>query len=94
MVGVIFANWLDSLVELKGTTTDDAYYVNASNRIRSLGAEGEVRWEPGGGTLLSLSVTRQRVEELRPKGSGHSRMRRRPWSRCACCARWLARPCG
>ena len=71
VVGAIFANWLSDLLVV--VTNSDPQIgdtlQNKSNRIRSLGAEGELRWEPGGGTLLSLSVTRQRVEELASTGN-------------------------
>ncbi|HEX7500276.1 MAG TPA: TonB-dependent receptor [Polyangia bacterium] len=70
VVGAVFANWLDNLVTLVPDLVDGgSYYVNDTNRIRSVGAEGEVRWEPGGGTLLSLSVTRQKVERMISTGN-------------------------
>jgi outer membrane receptor protein involved in Fe transport len=69
VVGAAFANWLSNLLSLVQDPDYGQIYANQSNRIRSLGAEAELRWEPGGGTLLSLSVTRQRVEELTPQGS-------------------------
>ena len=55
-----FANWLSNLLMLFNDQNFGQIYVNDTNRIRSVGAEGEVRWEPGGGTLLALSITRQR----------------------------------
>jgi outer membrane receptor protein involved in Fe transport len=70
VVGAVFANWLDNLVTLvPDPVNGGSYYVNGGNRIRSIGAEAELRWEPGGGTLLSLSITRQRVEELTAQGN-------------------------
>jgi outer membrane receptor protein involved in Fe transport len=69
VVGAVFANWLNGLLALVDDPDNGPIYVNKTNRVRSLGAEGEVRWEPGGGTLLSLSITRQRVEELTPEGN-------------------------
>lgn len=69
LVGALFANWISNLLALVEDADYGAIYSNKSNRIRGLGAEAEVRWEPGGGTLLSLSVTRQRVEELAPEGN-------------------------
>jgi outer membrane receptor protein involved in Fe transport len=69
VVGAVFANWLYNLVSLFPDSEGGSYYENDRNRIRSLGAEGELRWEPGGGTLLSLSITRQKVEEMTPTGS-------------------------
>lgn len=71
IVGAVFANWLSDLLVVVSNPDPQVgdTLQNKSNRIRSLGAEGELRWEPGGGTLLSLSVTRQRVEELAPTGN-------------------------
>jgi outer membrane receptor protein involved in Fe transport len=54
---------------LDSDPTIGSVYVNNPNRIRSLGAEGEARWEPGGGMMVSLSLTRQRVEEMTPAGN-------------------------
>ena len=70
IVGAVFANWISDLLVVvqDPDPTVGAVFQNKSNRVRSLGAEGELRWEPGGGTLVSLSATRQRVEELTPKG--------------------------
>jgi outer membrane receptor for ferrienterochelin and colicin len=64
-----FANWLSNLMMLVNDPNFGQIYVNDTNRIRSVGAEGEVRWEPGGGTLLSLSVTRQKVERMTSTGT-------------------------
>lgn len=64
VVVAAFASRLDNLITLADDLVDPALgqvYVNQDERIRSIGAEGEVRWEPGGGTLLSASVTRQKV---------------------------------
>ena len=69
MVGAVFANWLSNLLGLVQDPDYGEIYANGANRIRSMGAEAELRWEPGGGTLLSLSITRQRVEELKPTGN-------------------------
>jgi outer membrane receptor protein involved in Fe transport len=71
LVGAVFANWLSNLVTLilDSDPAIGSVYVNNPNRIRSLGAEGEVRWEPGGGMMVSLSLTRQRVEETKPAGN-------------------------
>jgi outer membrane receptor for ferrienterochelin and colicins len=66
LVGVVFANWIDHLLALSDDPTWGYLYRNEPDRVRGLGAEGEARWEPGGGTLVSLSLARQRVEELRP----------------------------
>jgi outer membrane receptor protein involved in Fe transport len=76
IVGAVFANWVSNLISLvKAPELDNVApyygtaYQNNPNRIRSLGVEGEVRWEPGTGTLLSLSVTRQQVEQLAATGN-------------------------
>jgi outer membrane receptor protein involved in Fe transport len=69
IVGAVFANWLYDLLSLIDDPQYGRIYMNLSNRIRSLGAEAEARWEPGGGTMVSLSITRQRVEELTLAGN-------------------------
>ena len=69
VVGALFANWLTNLITLIDDPVDADIYVNQKNRIRSMGAEGELRWEPGGGTLLALALTRQQVVELTPAGN-------------------------
>jgi outer membrane receptor protein involved in Fe transport len=71
IVGAVFANWISDLLVVVQDSDPavGAILQNKSNRVRSLGAEGELRWEPGGGTLLSLSVTRQRIEELTSTGN-------------------------
>lgn len=76
IVTALFASWIFNLISLVPAPEladvspyFGSIYKNDDKRIRSLGAEGEVRWEPGIGTLLSLSLTRQRVEELAPTGN-------------------------
>jgi outer membrane receptor protein involved in Fe transport len=69
LVGAVFANWVNHLITLAGDDPNNQLYVNGSDRVRSIGAEAEARWEPGGGTLVSLSATRQRVEELAQMGN-------------------------
>jgi outer membrane receptor for ferrienterochelin and colicins len=69
LVAAVFANWLDHLLVLYDDPSNGTLFRNAPDRVRCLGAETEARWEPGGGTLVSLSITRQRVEELGPGGS-------------------------
>jgi outer membrane receptor for ferrienterochelin and colicins len=69
LVGALFANWLDELLVLSSEGDWGDIYRNQPHRVRGIGAEAEARWEPGGGTLLSLSIARQRVEELRPTGN-------------------------
>ena len=66
LVGAVFANWVYDLLALYD---NGAIYRNTPDHVRSLGAEGEARWEPGGGTLVSLSVVRQFVEELTAAGN-------------------------
>jgi outer membrane receptor protein involved in Fe transport len=69
LVGALFANWVNHLITLTGDDPSNQYYVNQSDRVRSIGAEAEARWEPGGGTLVALSATRQSVKELASNGN-------------------------
>ena len=69
LVGAVFANWLDDLLVLYSEGDLGDIYRNQPHRVRGIGAEAEARWEPGGGTLVSLSMARQRVEELEPTGN-------------------------
>ncbi len=69
IVGALFANWLNDLIFEVNDPQAGIIYRNNSNQVRSLGAEGELRWEPGGGTLFSVALTRQKVEELSPTGN-------------------------
>lgn len=66
LLAAVFANDLQNLIVVDGPGFD-APFVNMTGRVRGLGAEGELRWEPGGGTLLSLAATYQRV---RVQGDG------------------------
>jgi outer membrane receptor protein involved in Fe transport len=69
IVGALFANWLSDLIVEVNDPQAGIVYQNQTNQVRSLGAEGELRWEPGGGTLFSVSLTRQQVEELSSTGN-------------------------
>lgn len=69
LVGALFASWLDHLLDLYSEGDLGDIYRNEPHRIRSIGAEAEARWEPGGGTLFSVSMARRRVEELQPTGN-------------------------
>jgi outer membrane receptor protein involved in Fe transport len=71
VIGSFFANWLSNLVTLVGVGSSDyqTIYQNNPERIRSIGVEGELRWEPGGGSLLSASVARQQVVETASTGN-------------------------
>lgn len=66
LLAAVFANDLQNLIVVEGPGFD-APFVNMSERVRGIGAEGELRWEPGGGTLLSIAATYQRV---RVQGDG------------------------
>ncbi len=72
LVGTVFANQVDHLIELGATTisgTSEALvYKNRADRVRSLGAEAELRWEPGAATLLVFSYSWQRVRALDANG--------------------------
>jgi outer membrane receptor for ferrienterochelin and colicins len=69
LVGAVFANWLYSMIGLVNDPALDTIYQNNLKRVRGIGVEGEARWEPGGGTLVSVSAARQRVEELSADGN-------------------------
>jgi outer membrane receptor protein involved in Fe transport len=70
IIASVFASVLYGLVDLDpAASPDNPYDINNPNRIRGMGAEAELRWEPGGGTLVSVSATRQRVQELGPAGN-------------------------
>jgi len=69
LVGAVFANWLSDLIFEVNDPQAGIIFQNKTNQVRSLGAEGELRWEPGGGTLFSVSLTRQKVEELSSQGN-------------------------
>jgi outer membrane receptor protein involved in Fe transport len=69
LVGALFANRLNDLIFEVNDPQAGIIFQNKTNQVRSVGAEGELRWEPGGGTLFSVSLTRQKVEELSPQGN-------------------------
>jgi len=69
LLGALYANWLDALVAISSEDEWGDIYFNEKHWVRGLGAELEARWEPGGGTFLSVSAARQWVDELRPEGS-------------------------
>lgn len=72
IVGALGGSRLASLVVL---CTDEAdgllVYRNAAEAIWTGGAEGEVRWRPGAGALLSLAYSWQRAREFRDCGVAH-----------------------
>jgi outer membrane receptor protein involved in Fe transport len=69
VVGAVFANWMNHFITLRDDPVWQMVYTNQSDRIRSLGAEGELRYEPGAGAMLLLSLTRQQVVALTPQGT-------------------------
>jgi outer membrane receptor protein involved in Fe transport len=69
LLAAVYVNWLDHLLGMWDDPNLGTPYRNNPNRVRSMGLEGEARWEPGGGTLVSVSAARQRVEELTPDGT-------------------------
>ena len=58
IVGAVFANDLTNLVYIP---PESVLNENLEHKIRGIGAESELRWEPGAGMLLGLSTTYQRV---------------------------------
>jgi len=72
LVGTAFVNEVQHLIVLEATSgaADSVLvYRNTTGQVRGFGAEGEVRWEPGGGTLLVASYSWQRVRSYEDGGS-------------------------
>jgi outer membrane receptor for ferrienterochelin and colicins len=73
VVGSVFTSQVENLIVLSETTGPSGAsvlaYENNDGVVRSLGAEGEVRWEPGGGTTLVVAYSWQRVRALSDGGS-------------------------
>lgn len=63
-----FLNDLSQLIVVNQTESLGALFLNMPNRISGRGVEGELRWEPGGGTHLSLSAAFQRIRVHSPAG--------------------------
>ena len=61
IVGSLFANELTNLVFVPPADAGSSFVVNLDHKVRGLGAESELRWEPGAGMLLAISTTYQRV---------------------------------
>jgi outer membrane receptor for ferrienterochelin and colicins len=61
IVGSVFASDLTNLIYVPPAEALSSLFANQAHKIRGYGAESELRWEPGGGTLVSLSTTYQRV---------------------------------
>ena len=59
--GSLFAHQVEDLIALRMSAPRRLAYVNQSGRVRSLGAEAELRWEPQPGTLFSAALTLARV---------------------------------
>ena len=59
IVGVAFAEQLDNMVALQPTLAnpDVFVYVNQADPVRGYGAEGEVRWEPGGEAFFAFALS-------------------------------------
>jgi outer membrane receptor protein involved in Fe transport len=64
LVGTLFAAQVRDLIELVPARPDVVVFTNRPGRVRSLGASGEVRWEPGGGTSLVGALSWQRVDSV------------------------------
>lgn len=60
VTGAVFASWLTGLIGLEKDQADGLLvYRNGSEPVRSIGAELEVRYEPGAGTLLTATYAYQ-----------------------------------
>jgi outer membrane receptor protein involved in Fe transport len=68
VLAAVFANDLENLIVVDRLSVD-AVFVNMPDRVRGIGAEGELRWEPGGGALLTVSAAYQQVRVYRASGS-------------------------
>jgi outer membrane receptor for ferrienterochelin and colicins len=60
VLAAVFANDLANLIVVNQLSVD-AVFVNMTEHVRGIGAEGELRWEPGGGTLLAIAAAYQQV---------------------------------
>jgi outer membrane receptor protein involved in Fe transport len=63
LVVAAFAEQLSNMVVLAPTAGNADVFVfqNVPDRVRGFGGEGEVRWEPGGGTFVSFSYSWHRT---------------------------------
>jgi outer membrane receptor for ferrienterochelin and colicins len=59
IVGAAFAEQLDNMVVLQPTPADPNVFVfvNQTDVVRGYGAEGEVRWEPGGDAFFAFALS-------------------------------------
>jgi outer membrane receptor for ferrienterochelin and colicins len=65
LVGTLFAAQVRDLIELAPASRPDVVmFTNRPGQVRSVGASGEVRWEPGGGTSLVGAFSWQRVDSV------------------------------
>jgi hypothetical protein len=68
LAGSLFAHQLSDLIALEPVTAADQsgplVYRNGAGRVRSLGGDVELRWEPQAGTLLSAALTITRVRSV------------------------------
>jgi outer membrane receptor for ferrienterochelin and colicins len=70
IVVAAFAQQLSNMVVLQPTPTDPDVFVfqNLTDPVRGFGGEGEVRWEPGGGTFISFAYTWSRTRQYTALG--------------------------
>jgi outer membrane receptor for ferrienterochelin and colicins len=66
-----FAEQLSNMVVLQPTAADPNVFefANLSDRVRGFGGEGEIVWEPGGGTFLSFSLAWHRTRRFAADGA-------------------------
>jgi outer membrane receptor for ferrienterochelin and colicins len=66
-----FAEQLSNMIVLQPTAANPDVFVfaNLADRVRGYGGEGEVVWEPGGGTFLSFSLAWHRTRRYGADGA-------------------------
>jgi outer membrane receptor protein involved in Fe transport len=71
IVVAAFAQQLSNMVVLQPTAADPAVFMfqNLTDRVRGFGADGKVRWEPGGGTFVSFAYSFNRTRQYTPAGA-------------------------
>jgi outer membrane receptor for ferrienterochelin and colicins len=66
LVGTLFVSEVRNLIALAPAADrpELVVFTNQASKVRSVGASGEVRWEPGGGNSLVAAYSWQRVETI------------------------------
>jgi outer membrane receptor protein involved in Fe transport len=71
IVVAVFGDWLSNMIKLDPTAPGGDVFVfhNISDPVAGVGAEGEVRWEPGAGTLLTFAYSWQHTRVYTTDGA-------------------------